>query len=298
MAEIAWGAGRERPFFGRIASAVGEALGAARPSQPDDYGAPRLLLVDWQRQYNVVVWNGRYFGVPRALGEVDLPKADHRALAGLLEEGSYEQLRQRLEQLPVDDGPPVLIEAIGIFNVVVWRGRFFALDRRLGEVDLASGARPDRGLLEAAALEDLRRLVLREKPVDNGEPPALAEEYRRHNIVVWRGRYHGIPQELGEVDLCAAGEDHLKGVLSAESLGALRARIDALPCEISRAAPELLGEHGSYNIVGWNGRFFGIPKALGAVDVTSPGTGSILDVLNAAAVEDLKLMIQQRIWSF
>ena len=110
-----------------------------------------------------------------------------------------------------------LLEATETHNLVESDGRYFAIHKSLGPVDLFHEQLGDRDLtpvlLTGATLDEVRRKALQVAPSAASRPapavPALAGSYRMFNVVTYQGRIFALRMSLGQVNV-ADGEDALR----------------------------------------------------------------------------------------
>jgi predicted O-methyltransferase YrrM len=110
-----------------------------------------------------------------------------------------------------------LLEATETHNLVESDGRYFAIHKSLGPVDLFHEQLGDRdltpALLTGATLDEVRRKALEATPSAASRPepeiPVLAGSYRMFNLVTYQGRIFALRMSLGQVNV-ADGEDALR----------------------------------------------------------------------------------------
>jgi hypothetical protein len=101
-----------------------------------------------------------------------------------------------------------------------------------------------------------------------GAPPILVTADGHYNIVRYNGRVFGIPQGM-PITFGAPGYDQNKRLIIAATEEQVEAAISRLPAA-SANPPILLAVEGHYNIVGYDGRVFGVPQGL-AITFGAPG---------------------------
>ena len=110
-----------------------------------------------------------------------------------------------------------LLEATETHNLVESDGRYFAIHKSLGPVDLFHEQLGDRDLtpvlLTGATLDEVRRKALEATPSAASRPapevPVLAGSYGMFNLVTYQGRIFALRMSLGQVNV-AEGEDALR----------------------------------------------------------------------------------------
>jgi len=216
---------------------------------------------------------------------------------------------------------PALLSTHRDFNIVHYSGRFIGLRQSLGEVDITVGEsnlserfHPDDLVIGASSQEVMARIDFIEIKRTLGERideisrkvesisakrgvavvPALVESHRDFNVVQCGGRFLGLRQSLGEVDV-TKGEDVLMKALQVDDfvIGAspeeVKGKIDAI--EMRRAlerrineladtldglklsggialVPEIVSNHRGFNIIRYGTRVYGLRQSLGPVDLT------------------------------
>lgn len=116
--------------------------------------------------------------------------------------------------------------------------------------------------ITAATRHELHELMSRE--ADSGLNMELIEGYGRYNLVKYMRKYWALPLALGHLNITQNGDRQKPGILVAESLGALKKLCG--PGD----APRLIGSRNSYNLVSYDGKFWGIPCSFGPFDLSEP----------------------------
>ena len=132
---------------------------------------------------------------------------------------------------------------------------------------------------------------------DDGRPPKLIRSYRTHNMVAYQGWYYGVPQSAGVLDLAADPLDQVPGVIRERSFTATQTAI-----EVAESAPQAPEDGGprhiravsAHNIVAVGGRYWGIPHALGPLDLTREDVASLPGVLSGCSPDDVEALLAQR----
>jgi hypothetical protein len=91
-------------------------------------------LVGSRGEMNIVLFEGRYYGVPQKLGPVDFTRSDVARLPGVMVASSREVLIALLEATALESEGPMLVQSIGTSNIVKFRGRYYGVPQSLGEV--------------------------------------------------------------------------------------------------------------------------------------------------------------------
>ena len=136
--------------------------------------------------------------------------------------------------------------------------------------------------------------------VSTGAHPELLFEYKQHNIVEYDGVYYGIPQSLGAVELETSNPKLIEGVKYSGLLKTTMVNIDKSwvggrdsPEEmsgegypVSDSAPKLLREYKGFNIVEYRGLCYGIPHALGPVQLEDIDPRELEEVVCGSQLSD------------
>jgi len=129
-----------------------------------------------------------------------------------------------------------LVECTANYNLVEAGGRYFAVAKALGSVDLLDELLGDRALppvlLAGDSLEAVRREAEAMSSSATTAGPILLGSYRGFNLVAYDGHAYALRESLGPVNV-TDGEAELRGrfgpndVLVADSLDLVKVRIDA-----------------------------------------------------------------------
>jgi hypothetical protein len=97
------------------------------------------ILVKAADSYNIVEYNGAYYGLPHSLGRVVFGRDDPAKLPGVLTDTAAEALEARMEQAKAGQKPaasltPRLVTVLGRYNIVSYRGMFYGVPQSLGEI--------------------------------------------------------------------------------------------------------------------------------------------------------------------
>ncbi|MEQ1811911.1 MAG: radical SAM protein [Terricaulis sp.] len=108
-----------------------------------------------------------------------------------------------------------------------------------------------------------------------------------HNLVRYLGKYWGIPESLGRVNISREADRERPGVLVRDSMEELRLAIESVPafeCEL----PQLLHTQPPYNIVAYRSEFWALPLALGPVDLVQEARQPREGVIVAQTLDELR----------
>jgi len=94
------------------------------------------VLVNELRGYNIVYFKGKFVGLPKSAGPIDVSKCDLSALPYVFD--SQDELQQEVLKRRTED-TPLLVGTVEGFNIVQFDGKIFALSVSLGEVHVTDG---------------------------------------------------------------------------------------------------------------------------------------------------------------
>ena len=294
----------------------------AGSSLPDD------TIVQLRSQLCIVKHNGETYGIiPDKLLEAvpTLPAEAVSSEYGTIPLGSD----IRVINVLTKDVVPELIKTIDKYNIVRYDGLFYVLPQSLGEVRWGEediGALPgvvtSRHLDEAFHLakkkkgfvEKVREITTRrsastktDAPTVKGEP-RLVGSLEGYNIVHYDGWYYGIPQALGEIDLRKTDPMRFPNVIRGSGIAEAEQRIRYIRGPANRrmmaktrtatSQPRLVGSLEGYNVVEYEGWFYGLPQALGDIDLSQTDAiempGVIRDVTRIVVENEIREIARTR----
>jgi radical SAM protein with 4Fe4S-binding SPASM domain len=110
-----------------------------------------------------------------------------------------------------------LLQPYGIYNLVAYRNKYWALPMALGPLNITQDAdRQKPGILVSDSLEELKKLCGLLKP------PHLVGSMNGYNIVAYDRKFWGIPLSFGPFDLADPQNQRKEGILVAGTLWQLR----------------------------------------------------------------------------
>lgn len=288
-----------------------------RLDAPVDDSQPRLMRAIGS--INVVRYRGRYYGVPQTLGSVDvttepLPKgvvvAD--SPVGLITELDYasrwansrgvfdaqEAQRRGGSAYRVASflGEPSLSIVQSDFILLESDGETFTTSRSALE-----GIAPDQKGVKIAAT------------ITKGSTPELIRAFptKSCNVVSFDSRFYAIPFGLpvawGEEDITSKPGVKVAQTLKAllDAIGYVRLQgsdasadiVVAVPVINTARSPRLVKTVQAYNIVEYEGWVYGIPQALGAMDLTEVDVTSLSGVVRdvSADVVESEILDRERV---
>ncbi len=245
--------------------------------------------------YNIVGWLGKYYGVPKYLGLIDVRFEDEVNSIGVFSASSIEKLKKVMSRPEIVEdrrNAPLVIEDNGFYNVVRWGDKYYGIPKHLGSMDIRF-AEDTKDIFVEDSIEELKKTMSRPEVVeDSRNIPWFVEESDLYNVIRWTNKYYGIPKYLGAVDIRSKDEANSIGVFSALSIEELK-KIMSCPevVEDRRNAPLVLEDCGFYNIVHWAGKYYGVPKHLGSIDVRHAGQAT--DIFVEDSIEKLKKVMSR-----
>ena len=232
-----------------------------------DHVVPKDEIVQVQEGYkahNIVRYQGRFWGLPQALGHVNLEDEAERKRPEIIVADALAEVRDAIDRVGPKDKIVQVQEGYKAHNIVRYQGRFWGLPLALGPVNLEDEAQRQRpGVIVKKTLAEVMAAIDRVGP--NDEIVRVQEGYKAHNIVHYLGRFWGLPQALGKVNLKDEAERKRPEVIVADTFPGVRTAIDL----VGRKHEVLLVQDGykAHNIVRYLGRCWGLPKALGHVNL-------------------------------
>jgi hypothetical protein len=146
--------------------------------------------------------------------------------------------------------PPILVESDGHYNIVNYDDRIFGVPQGDPITFGAPGYDKDPRLIIGTQVSDVRARIARQP-----NPAILLGSQDHYNIVAYDGEVFGVPQGH-PITWGAPGYDQDKRLIIAPTASAVRARI----ANCTTPPPTLLGSLAHYNIVSYDGHYFGAPQ--------------------------------------
>jgi predicted O-methyltransferase YrrM len=218
----------------------------------------------------------RFLAVAKSLGLTDLlvERLGERELPPVLFSGeSLEEARRKAVAVEKETFPPAeRVDETSGFNLVRIKGRFLAVAKRLGPIELFSERLGERELVpllySGESLQEVREKAYafeRERAVPAIE---LVDEVGGYNVVKAGERFIAVAKELGPVNVFheRLGERELSPIfLTGDSLEEVRKKALLLE-EEARPVGELIGETREFNLIKIRGRFLAAAKSIGPTD--------------------------------
>jgi hypothetical protein len=161
---------------------------------------------------------------------------------------------------------PRLLKDLRGYSIVAYSNQYFGIPKEIGDIRLDRIdhktipqiiARMSLSELEDAINETWLRSL-------DANQPRLVDSVHGYNIVAYKGAFFGVPQTLGDVKLDLIDPDSVPSIVRRNTLGELKDEIIARWAKtVPTGIPQLICDIGSYNIVLFDGTYYGIPKAWG-----------------------------------
>jgi hypothetical protein len=268
-------------------------------------------------EYNLIEFDGLFYGIPHGLA-YDWNDPNASAQPGVHVEDSAQKVMRKIRSrshrhtakptasasLPYKgSGPvgaidhvPVLLDTIEDYNIVSYEGFIYGLPHALGSVDLEDTDVIElegviRDVSRSVVENEIRDLVaVRRSRAGMSAGAEFLDTLEGYNIVRYGGYIYGLPQSLGALDLADPTVIERKGVIRDVSRLVVENEIYERSAEA--APPQLLGSLETYNIIGYEGFFYGVPQALGSFDLATADIDALTGIIREASREAVEREIQ------
>lgn len=265
-----------------------KALEALIGSNTETTISPKFLE-EW-KEYNIIKFKNRFWGIPQKLGEVDLMQETNLSHPSILSASILEGLKHLINEAAEMSAPPKLKGERNNYNIIKYRNQFWGIPHILGEVDVNEEQNlEDPSIISADSLDDLNHQI--DEVAGLSTAPQVLESWNNHNIIKYKNRYWGVPHTLGAVDLTQEETQNNSSITYSESLEETKDLIDEKVGLIS--VPELIAEWANHNILKYKNRFWGIPHTLGKLDITKIKTQKNPHIICADALDKAKSQIDE-----
>ena len=201
------------------------------------------------------------------------------------------EVESRIDEVVGMKAAPELLAEWNHHNIMKYKNRFWGIPHVLGALDLTKKkARENPSVVSADTLDDVKIRI--DEAVGWTADPERVEEWNHHNIIKYQNRFWGIPHILGEWDLKNKKSRKHASLVSADSLEEVKVQIDEAVG--LTAVPELLEEWNHHNIIKYQNLFWGVPQALGVVDLAQEESRKNPSILSADSLEGVKNEIDER----
>jgi len=243
-----------------------------------------VLVQEAHKSHNVVRYLGRFWGLPQALGQVNLADEADQRRPGVIVADTLAEARRAIDYVGRKDEIVLVQEGYKAHNIVRYRGRYWGLPKILGQVNLEDEADRQRpGAIVADTLAKVRKAI--DAVGRKYEIVLVKEGYKQHNIVRYRARFWGLPKALGPVNIEDEAEWKRPGVIVADTLAEVRAAIDGASPRYKMALVQQ--GYKAHNIVRYRGRFWGLPMALGHMNLAYKADRQRPGVIVADSLPDI-----------
>ena len=100
------------------------------------YNHRNPILLESLRGYNLIIFDGAFYGVPLALGDVRLENIEFDDGGTILFDTSLKSLKKRINQGKILYCQPTLLESRTFYNIVAWGKSFYGVPTILGDLEL------------------------------------------------------------------------------------------------------------------------------------------------------------------
>ncbi len=139
----------------------------------------------------------------------------------------------------------------------------------------------------ATSRHELHDLMRRD--ADSALYVQLLESWGRYNLVKYHGKYWALPLALGHLNITREADRQKPGILLADTLEDLKAL-----CAGGKTwkPPKLVESLNGYNLVAYDGRFWGIPLAFGPYDLAQPVNQTRDGIMVAPTLDHLQQQVR------
>ena len=248
--------------------------------------APELLEA-WNN-HNIIKYKNLFWGIPHALGEVDVTQEETWEDPALTSADSLEEIKNLIDEKMGLIAAPELIDEWNHHNVMKYKNRFWGIPHTLGKLDLSRKKdQKNPSIVTADTLDEAKKRI--DEKVGLTAPPELAEVWNNFNLIKYKNRFWAVPHSLGEVDITKQENLESLSIMSADSLVDAKNQIDESVG--LTAAPELVEAWDNFNLIKYKNRFWAVPHALGEVDITKQEIWENPAILSADSLDEAKLQI-------
>ena len=183
------------------------------------------VVQEGYKSYNIIGYLGRFWGLPQALGQINLKDEAEWKRPGVVVADTLAEARRAIDSVGRKYEVALVKEGYKQHNIVRYLGRFWGLPKALGPVNLEDEAEWKRpGVIVADTLAEVRAAI---DGASSRYKMALVQQgYKAHNIVRYRGRFWGLPMALGHMNLAFKADRQRPGVIVADSLPEILTAID------------------------------------------------------------------------
>jgi radical SAM protein with 4Fe4S-binding SPASM domain len=201
------------------------------------------LFIETYGAYNLKRYQGQFWAIPGALGEMRLEEEQHRQRPGIIHANDLATLKRLISDTTVRFEPPQFIETYGAYNLGSYQGQFWAIPGALGKTRLEDEQHRQRpGIIHADDLATLKRLIPETTfaEAERFKPPQFIETYGAYNLGSYRGQFWAIPGALGETRLEDEQHRQRPGIIQANDLATLKQLIPDTTVAEASSMPTIL----------------------------------------------------------
>ena len=210
--------------------------------------------------YNLVKHGPLVYVIPHGLGSVDLNDKEQRKHPNIHTGENLEEAKRQVDII----GPFKTVELVcecGQYNILKWGDMYFGVPFTHGAIDLNNSEERERpDILKSESIDSIKETI-REVSA-----PMMIGAYGNFNIVQFGIDWYAVPHWLGSLDLLNEQDRSLLGIIHANSLEKLQEVIDL---NGGFYEGSIVSVYRGFNLIPMNGRLYGIPQVLGAVDLRS-----------------------------
>ena len=212
-------------------------------------GPPPLLGAS--DNFKIFRYGKRVFAVPKDIGDFDVTREDPPAPSTVITGNTLDELEKLIcERIWVSKESPMLLSTYRKFNLVKYKDSIYALHESIGPIDLTLTPEQEIKQYKNSGKCFLEKsLEALKKEIDSSIPILVEENYRKFNIVFYRGKYIAVAQDLGkikdwttfdvkknqEASKCFVGESHVDVLRLVDQMS-----LQVLEKEIKKARAEII----------------------------------------------------------
>ena len=183
-------------------------------------------LLGSSESFKVFRYGKRVFAVPKDISNFDVTREDPPAPPTVITGSTLDELEELIgERIWISKESPMLLSSYRKFNLVKYKEHIYALHESIGPIDLTLTPEQEIKQYKKTGKCFLEKSIetLKEK-IDSSIPILVEQNYRKFNIVFYRGRHIAVAQDLGKIkdwttfdikkhqdaSKCFVGESHVE----------------------------------------------------------------------------------------
>ncbi len=284
---------------GELVERVSSFFGANGDKEP-----PHVLVIEGYRGYNILKCNGRFYCLAQIEGAFSLRKFKRGRYKHCFEAETLEEAKRLAEEHEVKHIVPVLVEeGYRGFNVIMYGDTFYAIPQDEGAFDVDRVNNNGYTIVFSSAnMEELKKMVdenapeLAKKRAVEETKPVLEQTYYNYNILSYNGKFIGIPQYIGDIDVTEVDMNAL------EQCYIVCNTMDEVKCEIEKVVkkklvPKLIkADYMGFNIIEFGDVYYGLAQEEGAFDIERYEKGEYRKVVKADSLWQIKRLIKRLVY--